>query len=94
MGGFLTSLCRPGPQALKLYPAGATTNSAAGVTDIDLTIPTLQAMEAVRPTTDTPPVHTLVRTQGGHTQCWAAGRYFPLVHGELPSPRPNHWPAC
>lgn len=31
--------------ALKLYPAGATTNSDAGVTDIRKTYPTLQAMQ-------------------------------------------------
>jgi dihydroorotase len=31
--------------ALKLYPAGATTNSAAGVTDIRRTYPTLEAMQ-------------------------------------------------
>ena len=31
--------------ALKLYPAGATTNSAAGVTDIRKTYPTLEAMQ-------------------------------------------------
>ncbi len=33
--------------ALKLYPAGATTNSAAGVTDITHTYPALEAMQAV-----------------------------------------------
>jgi dihydroorotase len=30
--------------AVKLYPAGATTNSEAGVTDLDKTMPTLEAM--------------------------------------------------
>ncbi|MDP3224048.1 MAG: dihydroorotase, partial [Rubrivivax sp.] len=34
-----------GVVALKLYPAGATTNSDAGVTDIRKTYPTLQAMQ-------------------------------------------------
>ena len=34
-----------GVKALKLYPAGATTNSDAGVTDIRLTYPTLEAMQ-------------------------------------------------
>ena len=32
--------------AAKLYPAGATTNSAAGVTDLERLYPTLEAMEA------------------------------------------------
>jgi dihydroorotase len=31
--------------ALKLYPAGATTNSDAGVTDIRKRLPTLEAMQ-------------------------------------------------
>lgn len=34
-----------GVKALKLYPAGATTNSDAGVTDIRNTYPTLEAMQ-------------------------------------------------
>jgi dihydroorotase len=34
-----------GVVALKLYPAGATTNSDAGVTDLRLTYPTLEAMQ-------------------------------------------------
>ncbi|WP_043460402.1 dihydroorotase [Azohydromonas australica] len=34
-----------GVVAVKLYPAGATTNSDAGVTDIRLTYPTLEAMQ-------------------------------------------------
>lgn len=34
-----------GVVALKLYPAGATTNSAAGVTDIQKTYPALEAMQ-------------------------------------------------
>jgi dihydroorotase len=34
-----------GVVALKLYPAGATTNSAEGVTDLRKTYPTLQAMQ-------------------------------------------------
>jgi len=34
-----------GVSALKLYPAGATTNSDAGVTDIRKTYPTLEAMQ-------------------------------------------------
>ena len=34
-----------GVVAAKLYPAGATTNSDAGVTDIKLTYPTLEAMQ-------------------------------------------------
>ena len=34
-----------GVVALKLYPAGATTNSDAGVTDIRKTYPTLEAMQ-------------------------------------------------
>jgi dihydroorotase len=34
-----------GVVAVKLYPAGATTNSDAGVTDIKLTYPTLEAMQ-------------------------------------------------
>ncbi len=34
-----------GVKALKLYPAGATTNSDAGVTDIRITYPTLEAMQ-------------------------------------------------
>jgi len=33
--------------AVKLYPAGATTNSASGVTDIERTYPALEAMEAL-----------------------------------------------
>jgi dihydroorotase len=35
--------------ALKLYPAGATTNSDAGVTDIRKTYKTLEAMQRARP---------------------------------------------
>jgi dihydroorotase len=34
-----------GVVAVKLYPAGATTNSDAGVTDLKLTYPTLEAMQ-------------------------------------------------
>ena len=34
-------------RAVKLYPAGATTNSASGVTDIERTYPALEAMEAL-----------------------------------------------
>lgn len=34
-----------GIQAIKLYPAGATTNSDAGVTDLRKTYPTLEAMQ-------------------------------------------------
>ena len=34
-----------GVVALKLYPAGATTNSDAGVTDLRLAYPTLEAMQ-------------------------------------------------
>jgi dihydroorotase len=34
-----------GVVALKLYPAGATTNSDAGVTDLRKTYPTLEAMQ-------------------------------------------------
>ena len=33
--------------AFKLYPAGATTNSASGVTDIQRVIPTMHAMAEV-----------------------------------------------
>lgn len=33
--------------AYKLYPAGATTNSQSGVTDIDKCLPALQAMQEV-----------------------------------------------
>lgn len=33
--------------AVKLYPAGATTNSASGVTDVDRTMPVLERMAAV-----------------------------------------------
>ncbi len=36
-----------GVVAFKLYPAGATTNSASGVTDIELVMPTLHAMAEV-----------------------------------------------
>lgn len=36
-----------GIHAVKLYPAGATTNSAAGVTQLDRLFPTLAAMEEV-----------------------------------------------
>ena len=36
---------RAGVVALKLYPAGATTNSDAGVTDLRKTYPTLEAMQ-------------------------------------------------
>ena len=35
-----------GVVAVKLYPAGATTNSAAGVTDLRKTYPALEAMQA------------------------------------------------
>ena len=51
---YLTDLLPPdeirrakeaGVAALKLYPAGATTNSDAGVTDIRKTYPTLEAMQ-------------------------------------------------
>ena len=37
-------------KAVKWYPAGATTNSGAGVkeTDLDVVLPTLQAMAEVR----------------------------------------------
>ena len=34
--------------AYKLYPAGATTNSQSGVTDIEKCLPALQAMQEVR----------------------------------------------
>ena len=34
--------------AFKLYPAGATTNSDSGVTDIEKCLPTLKAMAEVR----------------------------------------------
>jgi dihydroorotase len=53
---YLTDLTPPGEirkaiaagvVAAKLYPAGATTNSAAGVTDLERVAPTLAAMEAV-----------------------------------------------
>lgn len=37
-----------GVVAFKLYPAGATTNSASGVTDPDLCLPALRAMAKVR----------------------------------------------
>ena len=37
-----------GVVAFKLYPAGATTNSDSGVTDIELVMPTLRAMAEVR----------------------------------------------
>lgn len=37
-----------GVVAFKLYPAGATTNSDSGVTDIQLVMPTLRAMAQVR----------------------------------------------
>ena len=37
-----------GVVAFKLYPAGATTNSDSGVTDINRCIPTLQTMAEVR----------------------------------------------
>ncbi len=33
--------------AYKLYPAGATTNSQSGVTDIEKCLPALQAMQEV-----------------------------------------------
>ena len=36
-----------GVVAFKLYPAGATTNSDSGVTDIQLVMPTLRAMAEV-----------------------------------------------
>jgi len=51
---YLTDLTPPsevdraakaGVAAFKLYPAGATTNSDAGVTDLDRVTPTLEAME-------------------------------------------------
>ncbi len=35
-------------KAVKLYPAGATTNSANGVTDFEKVGPTLKAMEEAR----------------------------------------------
>ena len=51
---YLTDLTSPGEiieaaaenaiVGVKLYPAGATTNSEAGVTDLDLVLPTLEAM--------------------------------------------------
>jgi dihydroorotase len=51
---YLTDLTTPGEVveasaddvivAVKLYPAGATTNSEAGVTDLEKTVPTLEAM--------------------------------------------------
>lgn len=37
-----------GVVAFKLYPAGATTNSDSGVTDIGKCLPTLRAMAEVR----------------------------------------------
>ena len=37
-----------GVVAFKLYPAGATTNSDSGVTDIQLVLPTLREMAKVR----------------------------------------------
>lgn len=37
-----------GVVAFKLYPAGATTNSDSGVTDIQLVMPTLRAMAEVQ----------------------------------------------
>ena len=37
-----------GVVAFKLYPAGATTNSASGVTDIERVLPALEAMAEVR----------------------------------------------
>ena len=53
---YLTDTTRPGEisraknsgvvQAVKLYPAGATTNSDSGVTELTKTYPTLAAMEA------------------------------------------------
>jgi dihydroorotase len=52
---YLTDLTPPdevprardaGIVGFKLYPAGATTNSDAGVTDFDLVAPTIEAMEA------------------------------------------------
>lgn len=42
-----------GVVAFKLYPAGATTNSDSGVTDIARVMPTLQAMARVHPTLPT-----------------------------------------
>jgi len=36
-----------GVVAFKLYPAGATTNSQSGVTDIDACLPALQAIQEV-----------------------------------------------
>ncbi|CAN5357479.1 dihydroorotase [soil metagenome] len=53
---YLTDLLPPdeirraaaaGVVAVKLYPAGATTNSDAGVTDIERVLPTLEAMQEV-----------------------------------------------
>jgi dihydroorotase len=41
----ITKAQAAGVVAVKLYPAGATTNSDAGVTDIRLTYPTLEAMQ-------------------------------------------------
>ena len=41
----ITRAAAAGIVALKLYPAGATTNSDAGVTDIRKTYPTLEAMQ-------------------------------------------------
>ncbi len=41
----ITRAAEAGVKALKLYPAGATTNSDAGVTDIRKTYPTLEAMQ-------------------------------------------------
>ena len=38
--------CAEGVVAVKLYPAGATTNSAAGVSDLRKTYPALEAMQA------------------------------------------------
>jgi len=43
-----------GVVAYKLYPAGATTNSQSGVTDIDACLPALQAIQEV---TSPSPLH-------------------------------------
>ena len=43
--GEIRTAAQAGVVALKLYPAGATTNSDAGVTDLRKTYPTLEAMQ-------------------------------------------------
>jgi len=43
--GEIVRAAQAGVRAVKLYPAGATTNSDAGVTDIRRTYPTLEAMQ-------------------------------------------------